>query len=733
MRSRPSALWIGASAALMLLSFFLVAPLIETVGLASGGARSIDTSWIEYPPAKRVDQVDVYHGVEVPDPYRWLEDEDSDETKAWLAAQEGIAETFFEELPERSEAQAYLEENWIEEVAGIPVRKGDKTFFWDMVEGGNHPVLYVQMGADTEPEVVFDLNVNDPEGTASTLPQMSVSPEGRYVSYEIHHAGADAAEIRFYDTKTARELEELIPASYSEVTAWLPDESGFFYTYLSLATLMGEDGDRRPGVYRHTIGTPVERDLLIYDRPWLGMFMAAAALTDDEEHLLITDMNIMGSRGGWCVRPIEGGADTEVTWLIDPEPEDHFALIDSKGSEVFLLTDYEAPNWRIVAADMNEPGQENLREVVPEAREPISTYGGRNSGNVVLHEDRLYVTYIQHNTHLVRIFDLQGRSRGEIELPFLGTVTGIEAAKDDPVLYLGLRSFLIPHSTYSYDTEAGTLSALKTVDLPDEFEEYEVKRVFYSSKDGTRIPMAIMKREDTPLDGTAKVLLYGYGGWGIPWMPRFENWHHAWLHWGGVYAIANLRGGGEYGEAWHKAGQFFNKQNVLDDFAAAAEYLVNEGYTTPSRLTIRGGSNGGLLTAACYNQRPELFGAVISQVAAVDLLRLPGTPIGATLTMELGSPDQSVEMFEYLLSYSPLHNVRHEGPYPPILHMVGENDPRCKPGHIYKYVAEMQRTEAPERIAILRVVKGAGHGTHRKAEAISWAADEVAFARAMTE
>lgn len=733
MRSRPSALWIGAGAALMFLSFFLVAPLIETVGLASGGARSIDTSWIEYPPAKRVDQVDVYHGVEVPDPYRWLEDEDSDETKAWLAAQESIAERFFEELPERSEAQAYFEENWIEEVMGIPVRKGDKTFFWDMAEGGNHPVLYVQMGADTEPEVVFDLNVNDPEGTASTLPQMSVSPEGRYVSYEIHHAGADAAEIRFYDTKTARELEELIPASYSEVTAWLPDESGFFYTYLGLATLMGEDGDRRPGVYRHTIGTPVERDLLIYDRPWLGMFMAAAALADDEEHLLITDMNIMGSRGGWCVRPIEGGADTEVTWLIDPEPEDHFALIDSKGSEVFLLTDYEAPNWRIVAVDMNQPGQENMREVVPEAREPISTYGGRNSGNVVLHEDRLYVTYIQHNTHLVRIFDLKGRSRGEIELPFLGTVTGIEAAKDDPVLYLGLRSFLIPHSTYSYDTEAGTLTTLKTVDLPDEFEEYEVKRVFYSSKDGTQIPMVIMKREDTPLDGTAKVLLYGYGGWGIPWMPRFENWHHAWLHWGGVYAIANLRGGGEYGEAWHKAGQFFNKQNVLDDFAAAAEYLVNEGYTTPSRLTIRGGSNGGLLTAACYNQRPELFGAVISQVAAVDLLRMQGTPIGATLTMELGSPDQSVEMFEYLLSYSPLHNVRHEGPYPPILHMVGENDPRCKPGHIYKYVAEMQQTGAPERIAILRVVKGAGHGTHRKAEAISWAADEVAFARAMTE
>jgi prolyl oligopeptidase len=228
------------------------------------------------------------------------------------------------------------------------------------------------------------------------------------------------------------------------------------------------------------------------------------------------------------------------------------------------------------------------------------------------------------------------------------------------------------------------------------------------------------------------MLLYGYGGWGVPIMPSFRNWIHAWLHRGGMYAIANLRGGGEYGETWHEAGMFFNKQDVFDDFTAAAEYLVDEGYTTHSRLTICGGSNGGLLTAACYNQHPELFGAVISQVAAVDLLRLPDTPIGATLTMELGEPNQSEEMFRYLLSYSPLHNVRQAGPYPPILHMVGENDPRCKPGHIYKFVAETQRPPTTGRVSILRVVPGAGHGSARKTVNIDWAADEIAFAWAMT-
>jgi prolyl oligopeptidase len=711
----------------------LAIPPADTIGPAHGAKRDVDTSWIEYPPAERGDEADVYHGAKVPDPYRWLEDEDSEETQEWLAAQDEIAEKFLSQLPKYSEAMTYLEENWIDGVIGIPVRKGENTFFWEPSEGQNHPVLYVRKGPASPPEVVFDLNKNDPDGSLSTLPEMSASPKGRYVAYEIHHAGADAAEIHFYDTKTNSRLSETIPESYSGVTAWLPDESGFFYTYLETASMTEMEPSRKPGIYRHTVGTPVSEDVLVYDRPWEGMFMAEARLSDDEEHLLITDMNIMGSRGAWAARPIDGGADTEVTWLTDQGQEYRFAFIGSKGSEVFLATDYEAMNWRIVAADIDNPGTANLREVVAESVEPISMYAGRNAGNVALHDGLLYVTYIQHNSHVIRVFDLRGHALGEIEPPFPGTVTGINAKRDDPILHVGLRSFFVPHSVYAYDTAAETLSPSKTVEVPDEFGDFEVKRVFYDSKDGTRIPMSIMKRSDTPIDGKAKVLLYGYGGWGIPWMPHFDNWYHAWLHWGGIYAIANLRGGGEYGEAWHRAGQFFNKQNVFDDFAAAAEYLVDEGYTTPSRITIRGGSNGGLLTAACYNQRPELFGAVISQVAAVDLLRMPDTPIGATLTMELGAPKQSKEMFEYLLGYSPLHNVRREGPHPPILHMVGENDPRCKPGHIYKYVAEMQRTGAPERLAVLRVIRGAGHGSARKGVQIQWAADELAFAWEMTE
>ncbi len=727
--------WRATTSRCGLITVWLKAAFLVLVLAGSGCGRkqTVDTSWIEYPAAKRGDWADVFYRVEVLDPFRWLEDEKSEESQKWLAAQETIADRFLTQLPERADAKTYLEENWIEGVVSVPVRKGDKTFYWESVEGQNHPVLLVQKGDGAEPEEVFDLNQNDPDGLRSTQPEITVSPEGRYVSYSIHYAGADEAEIYIYDTVEGRELDEVIPESYGTITAWLPDETGFLYTHLDMPIMMGEETGKKPGVYRHTIGTPSAEDDFVYARPWMGMFWAEAKLADDEKHLLIADMNVMGARGGWGVRPIAGDAGTKVTWLIDPEPKYRFAFVASKGEKVFLVTDYEAPNWRVVSADISNPGLENLREVVPESSEPISMYGGTNPEQVVLHSDRLYVTYIQHNAHVIRIFDLEGTQQGEIELPFLGRVTRIVTVKDDPVLHIGMMSFLIPHSVYAYDSEAGMLTIAKTVEVPAEFENFEAERVFYNSKDGTRIPMTILKRKDTPVDGKAKVLLYGYGGWALPLMPRFDNWHHAWLHKGGIYAIANLRGGGEYGEAWHEAGQFFNKQNVFDDFAAAAEYLVSEGYTTHSRITSRGGSNGGLLTAACYNQRPELFGAVISQVAAVDLLRLPDTPIGATQTMELGAPNQSKEMFEYLLSYSPLHNVRHEGPFPPILHMVGENDPRCKPGHIYKYVAEMQQTGAAERLVILRVVRGAGHGSSRKSENIAWAADEVAFAWAMTE
>ncbi|UCH84667.1 MAG: hypothetical protein JSW50_02955, partial [Candidatus Latescibacterota bacterium] len=532
----------------ILLGMIIAASFLLIVGLGCEQKQTVDLSWIEYPAAERGEETDVYHGVSVPDPYRWMEDEQSPETQAWLAVQSGIAERFFDQLDVRAVVEAYLAANWIEGVLGVPVRKGDREFLWEPAEGENHAVLYVQKDGG-EPEVVFDLNKNDPDGTRSTLREITVSPKGRYVSWDIHYAGADAGETHFFDTETNQKLDEVIPASYSWVTDWLPDESGFFYTHLDIPGAPGQDVKRTPGVYRHTIGTPIDDDVLVYERSWEGMFGATAVLSDDKEYLLINDTNIMSSKGGWGIRELEGDRGTVVSWLIDPDPKHKFAYVGCKGSELFLVTDYEAPNWRIVAVNFDQPGIENLREVVSESSQPISMYGGSNLDKVVLHSDRLYVTYIDHNAHVIRVFDLDGNPQGEIELPFLGSVTSIKTLKDDPILYVGLQSFLVPHSVYTYDTGTGTLTLLKSVEVPAEFDDFEVTRVFYHSKDGTRVPMSIMKRKDTPIDGAAKVLLYGYGGWGIPLMPGFRNWHHAWLQLGGIYAIANLRGGGEYGEA----------------------------------------------------------------------------------------------------------------------------------------------------------------------------------------
>jgi len=697
---------------------------------AAAGVK--DFSWISYPQAKRVEQVDVYHGVEVSDPYRWLEDEQSPETQAWLKKQEEIADRFFNQLPEREDVLTRLEENWLDGAGSVPVRGGDYSYFFKATEGKPHAILYVRKGKDAEPEVVFDLNAQDTDGLHTVGGTLSVSPGGRYVGYSTQYAGADAADLHLFDIEAGKELDEVFPPAYFASLAWHPDETGFFYSHLDIKTLTGQESDKKPGIYWHKLRTPVQGDKLVFDQPWKGTLRVAIPYeTDDGKHLLIQNINVFGSRGGWGVMRLDNPG--EVTWIIDPKEEYHFPLVGSREAEVYFVTDYQAPKWRIVALDLNNPGLSNMREVIPEQEEPISMFAGSNTGTVALHMDKLLVTYIEHNAHRVRIFGLNGDAQGEIPLPFLSSVSTIQTKKEDPEIFMGVQSFLLPPSIYTYKIGSDEIMPADVVAIPASFAGYELKRVFYNSKDGTRIPMSIIHRKGIKQDGKSKVLLYGYGGWGIANLPSFSNHIPLWLEMGGIFALANLRGGSEYGEEWHKAGMFTNKQNVFDDFCAAAEYLVKEGYTTHPRIAILGASNGGLLTAACYNQHPELFGAVVSQVAAIDLLRLPDTPIGTTQTNELGAPSMGKEMFDYLMSYSPLHNISHEGKFPPILNVVGENDPRCKPGHIYKFVAELQRMGDPERLVILRVMKGAGHGTGNKDKLIASMADWVAFAWAMTE
>jgi len=715
--------------ALILLVLSVTCKKAEDKGISE---RVKDLSWIEYPQAKRVDQVDVYHGVEVADPYRWMEDEQSEETQAWLKDQEEISSRFYEQIPERDEVLAWLKENWLGGVGSVPVRRGENSFFMKEAEGKPHAVLYVRKGKDAEPEAVFDLNEHDPDGLRTMSGGFISSPNGRFVTYSTQYAGADAVDLHIHNVEEGKDLEEIFPPIYFAAGAWHPEETGFFYSHLDPKILLGQESDKKPGIYWHKLSTPIQEDKLVFDQPWKGSFRVAVPyIADDKQHLLIHNFFVYGSRGGWGFAPLDNL--NEITWIIDPKVNYRFSLVGSIGSEVFFVTDYKAPNWRIVAMDLKNPGLDNLREVVAEQEMPISIMAGTNVGLILIHENQLYVTYIEHNAHTIRIFDREGNPKGDVPLPFLSTVSSIQTKEGDNDILMGLTSFLRPPSIFAFNTEAKTFTPYDETETPAAFASYEMNRVFYNSKDGTRIPMTVIHRKGLKPDGKSKVLLYGYGGWGIPNLPSFNNYIPWWLEKGGIYALANLRGGSEYGEEWHKAGMFQNKQNVFDDFCAAAEYLVKEGYTSHSRIAILGASNGGLLTAACYNQRPELFGAVVSQVAAIDLLRLPLTPIGGTQTMELGAPSQGKEMFEYLLGYSPLHNINHEGAYPPILNVVGENDPRCKPGHIYKFVAELQRMSDPNRLVILSVIKGAGHGTANKDKMIASMADWISFAWAMTE
>ncbi len=696
----------------------------------SPAARDRRTEWqeLEYPSAERGSDLDTYWDVEVADPYRWLEDERSQETLAWIAEQDAITEAVFATTP-RADFVDYLENHWYTGEIDIPVRRGDRSAWWSVSSGADHPILWTRKG-DEEPRIAVDLNQRDPAQLASTEPTISFSPQGRYLTYEVHLAGADVATVHIHDLDTGKDLEESLAPSLPMVTDWLPDESAFFYTHLDLDILEGRTGGKAAGVWLHRIGTDSSHDVLIHARPWDGRRIATAHVAADAHSLLIRDYSIMGGKGGWGRRPLDE-SDSPIEWLLEPQSDFRFSFLGNKGREAFFVTDHEAPNWRIVALDLDGGSLDTLREVVAESPAPIFMEAGEPSGRVVLHEDRLHVTYIHDNSTAIRSFDLDGRRLAQAEFPFPGMVSAIGTRDGDPNVEVGFESYLVPRAAWRWNTLSGELTPPDDL-IPEAFAGHEPVTVFYHSKDGTRIPLSLLWGRDTPRDGSAKVLLYGYGGWGIPILPEFSNRVHAWLERGGLYAVPNIRGGVEYGEAWHRDGQLMNKQNVFDDFASAAEYLIAEGHTTADRITILGASNGGLLTAASYNQRPELFGAVISEVAAVDLLRFVDLPIGQTLAVELGSPNDSPEMLEYLLSYSPIHNVRSEPPYPPLLSVVGENDPRCKPGHIYKFVAATQRQAPSQRLSILRVVRGAGHGSAGRSAAIDWYADELAFAWAMT-
>ena len=657
---------------------------------------------LDYPETATVDQVDDYHGTEVADPYRWLEDDvrESDEVKAWVDAQNEVAFGYLKSIEERDAIEARLTELWDYERYGLPTKAGNR-YFYSYNDGlQNQNVIYVVDGLDGDPSLLLDPNTWSEDGTVA-LAAYYPSPDGRFVAYLVQDGGSDWREAKVVDVETGEVLEDHLEwLKFTDLT-WAADSSGFYY---SRFPAVDEDElfqslNVNNSVHFHTLGQSQAEDALVFERPDEPEWRFDASVTDDGRHLVITNGIGTDDRYQLFYRDLTE-PDTDFVQLIEGFDFD-YSLIGSLGDELLFRTNDGAPRNRVIAMDPDQPERENWREIVPESTDVLAqaTYVG----------GRLVAEYMQDAWSVVRLYDLDGRHVGDVNLPGIGTAAGFDGKEDDPETFFIYTSYNTPGTINRLDVETGEVSIFRSPDVAFDPDEYVVEQVFYESKDGTRVPMFISHRKDLAIDGNTPTMLYGYGGFNISLTPGFSITRLAWMEMGGIYAVANLRGGGEYGREWHKAGTKLQKQNVFDDFIAAAEHLIDEGYTSSERLAIFGGSNGGLLVGAVTNQRPELFGAAMPAVGVMDMLRFHRFTAGRFWTDDYGSSDDPAE-FEALLAYSPIHNVRSDVPYPPVLITTADTDDRVVPGHSFKYAAAMQAAQSGDAPILIRIETRAGHG-----------------------
>jgi prolyl oligopeptidase len=668
-----------------------------------------------YPSARRGEVVDDFHGTAIPDPYRWLEDPDADATKAFVAAQNALTAEFVSELPARAQFAERLTALWNYPRRQPPHVRGRRRFYRHNDGLQNQAVLYRQEGVG-EPEVLLDPNQLSADGTTALISE-SYSDDGRHLAYSLSQSGSDWQEIAIRDTDSGEDLPERLRWCKFSQPVWLRDGSGFYYArYPAPAEMPAAAPSTHQRVYFHQLGTDQTADLLIYARPDIPELGFDMALSGDGRYLILTGWEDTDPTNRVFVNDSE--SDEGFVALI-PEREHRYEFLTNDGSLFYFWTDFGAENGRVIAIDLEHPAPEAWQEVVPEADEVIET--------VQVVHDELIVNRLQHAAHRLYRYALDGTPRGEIVLPALGSVAELRGRRKDNALYFLFQSFLTPPTLYRFDFAGERLLVEHAPQVPFDADGFETRQVFIPSKDGTRVPLFITCRKDLPLTGDNPTLLYGYGGFNISLPPLFSGSRLAWLAQGGIFAQANLRGGMEYGEAWHQAGRLEKKQNVFDDFIAAGEWLISNGYANSNTLAIEGRSNGGLLVAACITQRPDLFGAAHCGVPVIDMLRYQRFTAGRYWVGEYGVGSDPAQ-FPFLIAYSPLHNVRNGERYPPLLITTAESDDRVVPMHAYKFAAALQHADAGANPLLLRVETRAGHGLGKPiSKLIAEAADVYGF------
>jgi prolyl oligopeptidase len=650
----------------------------------------------EYPESREVDTFDIYFGKKIKDPYRWLEDDNSAETKQWVDAQNQISFGYLEKIPFRNKIKERLTQIWNFEKLSAPFRKGDYYFFYKNDGIQNQSVLYVQNGLNAEPRVLLDPNKLSADGTVS-LSGISFSKDAKYMAYGISRAGSDWREWYVLETETGNQLSDKLEWIKFSSAAWY--ENGFFYSRYEKPkdgeTLKGKNTNNR--LYYHKIGDPQEKDILILEDKENPGRSFGAQVTDNEKHLIVyVTESTSGQRLLYKSMNKKGWNFS----VLVPDFNNEYGVIDADDSKLLVVTNKNAPMSKLVELDPLKPGEENWKTIIPEKAQLLDA--------VYQMGDKLVAKYQIDVSHHLFIHNRKGDSLGTIPVGGLATVNGFNGHKKDSLAFFSVVSFTSPGTIYKYNIQSGTSEIYRAPKIDFDGSQYETKQVFFTSKDGTRIPMFITHKKGIKLDGQNPCFLFGYGGFNISLTPEFRIDRAIFLENGGVYALANLRGGGEYGEEWHKSGTKCNKQNVFDDFMAAADFLVEQKYTSHQLLAIHGRSNGGLLVGAVMTQRPEIAKVALPVVGVLDMLRYQYFTIGRYWAVDYGTSENKEE-FECLLKYSPLHNVKPAA-YPATLIMTADHDDRVVPAHSFKFAATLQKNQTGNDPVLIRIDVNAGHG-----------------------